>query len=79
MKYLFLFVCLSLSFSSFSQNQTNQSFNKAKKMLDKSVYVEHRITLYCEANFDFSKNVIHPAGFQSLKYKKRSKKLNGNT
>lgn len=75
MKYIYLSICLLLSFSSFAQNQTNQSFNKAKKMLERNVYDKHRITLYCAAAFDSSKHVISPVGFQSLKYEKRSKKI----
>ena len=75
MKCIYLFICLLLSFSSFAQNQTNQSFNKAKKMLERSVYNDHRVTIYCEAAFDSSKKVIFPEGFQTSKYIKRSKKL----
>ena len=75
MRLIYLFLCLSLSFSVFAKNQTNQSFNKAKKMLDRSIYNEHRITLYCEAAFDSSKHVIFPEGFQTSKYEKRSKKI----
>lgn len=44
-------------------------------MLEKSVYNNHRVTLYCAADFKSDKYVIPPKGFQSPKYKKRSKKI----
>ena len=44
-------------------------------MLEKSVYNEHKVTLYCGAAFDFAKHVIPPEGFYSLKYQKRAKKI----
>lgn len=75
MRYIYLLLCLFLSFSSSAQNQTNDSFSKAKKMLEKSVYVDHRITLYCSASFDSSKHVIPPKGFSSVTHVKRSKKI----
>ena len=36
-------------------NTTNDSFNKAKKMLEREVYFDHRITIYCGAEFDEKK------------------------
>lgn len=71
---LFLITCFASS-CAYSANQTNTSFNKAKKMLEKNVYNEHRVTLYCEASFNYSKHVIPPKGFHSVKHKKRSKKI----
>lgn len=56
-------------------NTTNPSFNKAKKILEKSVYQNHRITLYCGAAFDARKAVIKPAGFFTTKHLKRSRKI----
>ncbi|WP_019616164.1 endonuclease [Psychromonas ossibalaenae] len=60
-----------------SGNATNNSFNKAKKMLEKQVYMSalERKTIYCEAQFDTKKKVTAPAGFQTDKYKKRAKKI----
>lgn len=37
-------------------NETNDSFSKAKKMLEQQVYFDHRVTLYCGASFDEKKN-----------------------
>ena len=33
-------------------NEWNDSFNKAKKKLERQVYYDHRVTLYCGATFD---------------------------
>lgn len=39
------------------------------------LFEEERVTLYCEAKFDSDKNVIAPIGFESVKYKKRAKRI----
>lgn len=62
-------------------NTTNDSFNKAKKMLEREVYFDHRITIYCGAEFDEKKKVVLPYCLKDLK--RRSIKsvrlgLNGN-
>jgi deoxyribonuclease-1 len=56
-------------------NTTNQSFNKAKKYLEREVYFDHRQTIYCAAAFDANKLVIPPKGFTTDKYVKRAKKI----
>jgi len=56
-------------------NQEIQSFSKAKKILEKQVYTNHRSTLYCGAKFDTKKKVTPPKGFTTRKYIKRSKKI----
>lgn len=56
-------------------NTTNQSFNSAKRMLERDVYFDHRETLYCGAIFDERKNVIVPAGFKSERYQSRAKRI----
>lgn len=56
-------------------NDTNQSFNKAKKALERKVYFDHRETIYCAAKFDSKKNVIPPKGFFTKKHKKRAKRI----
>lgn len=69
---------LLLAFSSISYaagNTTNDSFSKAKKMLEKSVYFDHRETVYCGASFDSKKKITPPNGFHTLKYVKRAKKV----
>ena len=72
-------IALAISISSFSSyshtNQEIDSFNKAKKLLEKQVYNNHRTTLYCAAEFASDKRVIPPQGFTTTKYLKRSKKI----
>lgn len=46
-------------------NTTNDSFNRAKKMLEREVYFDHRITIYCGAAFDEKNNVVLPQGFET--------------
>lgn len=68
-------VFLLTTASVFAENQSIQSFSKAKKTLEKYVYPDNRITLYCGAEFDAKKNVIPPDGFTTDKYIKRSRKI----
>ena len=57
----------------FSQGNTvNDSFNKAKQLLERQVYFDHRVTLYCGAEFDARKNITLPAGFTAQKHQKRA-------
>ena len=56
-------------------NSTIQSFNKAKKTLERKVYFDHRETLYCGANFDDKKNITLPDGFETTKHVKRAKRI----
>jgi deoxyribonuclease-1 len=56
-------------------NTSNQSFSKAKKMLEREVYQDHRVTIYCGAKFDAKKNIQPPAGFMTNKQVKRSKRV----
>lgn len=73
---LVTFVLLFISTVSFAGgNETIQSFNKAKKTLEKKVYFDHRETLYCSAKFDNEKNVIPPLGFTTTNHKKRAKRI----
>jgi len=53
-------------------NTTIQSFSKAKKLLEREVYHDHRETIYCAADFTPTKQVIAPEGFISKKHVKRS-------
>lgn len=66
---------MTLSVTVTASNTSITSFNKAKKKLEKEVYFDHRETLYCSAKFDDKKNVTPPAGFETTKYLKRSKKI----
>ena len=56
-------------------NTTNDSFNKAKRYLEKDVYYDHRVTFYCQAEFDAKKNVTLPDGFMTEKHKNRAKRV----
>jgi deoxyribonuclease-1 len=72
--YLVLILCAS-SFTFADGNESITSFSKAKKLLQKQIYIDHRETLYCGAEFDAKKNVIPPAGFKTNKHKKRAKRV----
>jgi len=73
MKYILIAAMLLLSGQCFSSgNTSNESFNKAKKHLYKSVYNDHRETVYCGATFTRKKQIIIPQGFTVTKYKKRA-------
>ncbi len=58
-----------------SGNTSNDSFNDAKRMLEKKVYYDHRITLYCQAAFDEKKRITLPDGFYTPKHEKRSHRV----
>ena len=75
MKSIYIFIFFLFSSLVFAQNQSNQSFNKAKKLLEKKVFNKNKITIYCNASFTSLKNVIPPKGFKSDKYKKRSRRI----
>lgn len=70
-----LIINLFISFNALAANLTIESFNKAKMNLERSVYPNHRVTLYCSAKFDIKKNIIPPKGFKTDKYVKRSKRV----
>lgn len=70
-----LAIVILYSSTVFAENQEIDSFNKAKRLLEKQVYNNHRTTLYCGAEFDLNKKVIPPKGFTTTKYLKRSKKI----
>lgn len=53
-------------------NTREDSFQGAKRALDKRVYFDHRITLYCQASYDENGAVILPAGFTTPKHKARA-------
>ena len=53
-------------------NTVNDSFRSAKRMLERQVYFDHRITLYCGAKFDAQKNIRLPEGFTTPSHAKRA-------
>lgn len=68
---------LLLSVSTNAANTQIDSFSSAKRKLEKEVYTNEvdRHTVYCDAKFDSDKNIIPPAGFESVKYQKRAKRI----
>ncbi|MGB5446252.1 MAG: endonuclease [Psychromonas sp.] len=72
---LLILILLFSTFSSALSNLSNDSFSKAKKMLEKEVYFDHRETIYCSAAFDSKKQITAPQGFYTNKYEKRAKKV----
>lgn len=75
MRILLIFWMIASSASFAGGNETIQSFNKAKKNLERKVYFDHRKTIYCAATFDDKKNIKAPAGFTTAKHKKRAKRV----
>jgi len=74
-KFISLFITTLIITPALAANQEIQSFSKAKKILVKQVYNNHRTTLYCGATFDAKKKVTPPKGFTTSKYIKRAKKI----
>jgi deoxyribonuclease-1 len=70
-----LLIATLITTPALAANQEVQSFSKAKKILEKQVYNNHRTTLYCGATFDAKKKVTPPKGFTTTKYVKRAKKV----
>jgi len=56
-------------------NATFQSFNKAKKLLLKNVYNDHRITFYCNCPFTIDKKIIPSDKYTPKKESKRAKRV----
>ena len=77
-KSIMVFLLAALVMTSEAQaagNEWNDSFSKAKKTLERQIYHDHRITLYCGAAFDEKKNVTLPEGFTAAKHEKRAGKV----
>lgn len=70
-----LIIILLLTASTVTSAEPTDSFNKAKKLLENKIYYDHRVTLYCGAEFDEKKNVTLPKGFVTSKHKKRAKRI----
>jgi deoxyribonuclease-1 len=56
-------------------NEKIESFNTAKRVLEKRVYHDHRETLYCRAPFDSKKNIDLPLGFSTPGHAKRAGRI----
>lgn len=70
---IFTFLCIGVTFA--TGNETNDSFAKAKKMLERQVYFDNRVTIYCGYPFDEEKNIDLPDGFMTKKHQKRANKM----
>lgn len=75
MKKILIIAAVLTAFNVSAANEKIESFSKAKKLLEKSVYFDNRETLYCTASFDAKKNIMLPLGYKSEKYVKRSKRV----
>lgn len=58
-----------------SGNETIDNFSQAKKILERKVFFDHRVTLYCEAPYDKRKNIDLPAGFSTPSHEKRAHRV----
>ena len=56
-------------------NSRYQSFSKAKKILLREVYHNHRVTFYCGCEFTPDKKVSHSNGYVPKKKGKRARRL----
>ena len=56
-------------------NSTIESFTVAKKLLEEEVYHDHRVTVYCAAEFDDDKRICLPDGFVTPKHEKRAEQM----
>jgi len=56
-------------------NSTIQSFNKAKKILQRQIYPDHRITFYCGCPFNSEKQILSCDQYTPRKPGKRSKRV----
>ncbi|MFT5806840.1 MAG: deoxyribonuclease-1 [Moritella dasanensis] len=66
----------TFAYASDGGNQTNQSFSKAKKMLERQVYNDvPKLTIYCQADFNSKKKITDHNGFSSKKHVKRQAKV----
>lgn len=56
-------------------NVANDSYNHAKRMLERQVYFDHRVTIYCGAEFDERKNITLPEGFSTPSHPNRAHRV----
>lgn len=58
-----------------SGNATNDSFSTAKKILERQVYYDHHVTIYCGAKFDTEKRIVLTMGFRTPAHKNRATRV----
>lgn len=62
-------------FAGAAGNEWNDSFSRARKILEREVYYDHNVTLYCGALFDSRKHITLPEGFSTPAHRKRAARL----
>jgi deoxyribonuclease-1 len=69
--------CLALSAyaQSIEGNTTIESFNKAKNILERKVYHNHRETFYCDSEFRVDKTISNRNGYIPQKESKRANRM----
>lgn len=60
---IILFLLFFPSIASAGGNRVIDSYAEARRLLYNSIYVDHRITIYCGAEYDMHRNVRLPYGF----------------
>ena len=78
MKKLLLFLLLVMALpgmASAAGNESNDSFTTSKRLLEREVYADHRVTVYCGYEFDEDKRICLPEGFTTTKHKKRAGRM----
>ena len=55
--------------------ESNESFTTAKRLLEREVYADHRVTVYCGYEFDEEKRICLPEGFTTDKHKARAARM----
>ena len=70
-----VFLFTGIGFTAESGNTTNQSFNKAKRILLKKVYFDHHETFYCNCPFSADKKIFPCDNYTPKKEGKRAHRL----
>lgn len=72
---ILLYVVFTVQADSVNGNTTIQSFSKAKKILLKQVYHDHRVTFYCRCEYTIDKKVSDRNGYVPKKDNKRANRI----
>ena len=74
-KILALAIIFAYSHAFGNGNTTIESFANAKFILEHEIYYDHRVTVYCDAEFDENKRICLPEGFATPKHEKRAERV----
>jgi deoxyribonuclease-1 len=72
---LALILTLAPALANAEGNTRIQSFNKAKKLMLKKVYYDHRTTIYCGCTFSSKKKITRRNGYVPIRDNKRANRL----